>query len=261
MTAEERGLRYTFGDDEAAALRLGLVAEVFAETTRAFVAEWSPSVGGRGLDLGCGPGHSTALLAAASHADEVVGLDSSGAFVAAARRTYPQLRFERRDATAPLPPPAPTLAFARLLLAHLPEPAARADAWGRGLAPDGRLLLEEMEGLEARDPALADYEERVLAVVAHQGAPMYAGPLLEPVGVGGALRRLASEVRTIAVPVPVAARIYGLNLARWRHDPYAEASFDAAELDDLAARLERLTVDGQGHVGWGVRHVVVERAA
>jgi hypothetical protein len=150
--------------------------------------------------------------------------------------------------------------FGRLLLAHLSEPAARAASWALGLAAGGRLLLEEMEAIDAADPVLAEYEERVLAVVAHQGAPMYAGPELDDVAAPEGLRQLASEVTTIAVPVPVAARIYGLNLARWRHDPFAITTFDAADLDDLAGRLEQLAIDGRGTVGWDVRHVVVERA-
>jgi SAM-dependent methyltransferase len=261
VTAEEREPRYTFGDDPTAGRRLGLVAAVFADATEAFVASSGPVHGGTALDLGCGPGHSTALLAAASGAAEVVGLDRSPAFVAAARRTYPSVCFRCHDVTQPLPAPAPTLVLARLLLAHLADPAARARSWAAQLAPGGRLLLEEMEWIDTRDPVLADYEECVLAVVAHQGAPMYAGPLLAPVGVDDGLRRVSSDLRAIEVPVPVAARIYGLNLGRWRHDPYAEATFAAAELDDLAARLEQLALDGQGSVGWGVRHVVLERGA
>ena len=258
---EEHEPRYTFGDDEGAGERLRLLAEVFAEATRAFVASSGPDRGGTALDLGCGPGHSTAVLAAATTAAEVVGLDRSAAFVAAARRAFPRLRFECRDVTQPLPAPAPSLVFARLLLAHLPDPAARARAWAAQVAPGGRLLLEEMEWIDARDPVLADYEERVLAVVAHQGAPMYAGPLLDPLGVDDGLRRVSSDVRAIEVPVPVAARIYGLNLARWRHDPYAEATFTPAKLDALAAGLDQLAVEGRGHVGWGVRYVVLERSA
>jgi trans-aconitate 2-methyltransferase len=42
------------------------------------------------VDLGCGPGNSTAVLAARWPAAEIVGLDSSDAMIAAARRDAPE---------------------------------------------------------------------------------------------------------------------------------------------------------------------------
>jgi SAM-dependent methyltransferase len=49
------------------------------------------------VDLGCGPGHWTAYLAAAGL--DVHGVDLSADFVAHARATYPDLRFEHRSMT------------------------------------------------------------------------------------------------------------------------------------------------------------------
>jgi SAM-dependent methyltransferase len=250
--------RYTFGDDERAARRLELVAHVFEASSRALLGGLSvrPRLA---LDLGCGPGFSTALVAAETGAGTTVGLDRSEAFVAAARVAFPGLRFVRHDVTTGFPTAPPDLVFARLLLAHLPQPAARARAWARGLAPGGRLVLEEMEGIDAPDPALAEYEEKVLSVVDHQGAPMYAGPLLAGLGDGDGLRLRLDTVRRVAVPTAVAARVYGLNLEGWRHDPFATERFEAADLDALGARLAALARHGDGHVGWGLRQLVLER--
>jgi SAM-dependent methyltransferase len=250
--------RYTFGDDERAARRLALVADVFEASSRALLGGLSvrPRLA---LDLGCGPGFSTALVATATGAATTVGLDRSEAFVAAARAAFPGLGFVCHDVTTGFPTAPPDLVFARLLLAHLPEPAARARAWARGLAPGGRLVLEEMEGIDAPAPPLAEYEEKVLAVVEHQGAPMYAGPLLTGLGDGDGLRRRLATVRRVAVPTAVAARIYGLNLDGWRHDPFATARFEAAELDALRARLAALAREGDGDVGWRLRQLVLER--
>lgn len=75
----------------------------------AFVHEYGASVvdlldpqpGERILDLGCGTGHLTAAIADAVGSDgEVVGIDRSEAMVARARDAYPDLAFERADATA-----------------------------------------------------------------------------------------------------------------------------------------------------------------
>ena len=248
--------RYTFGDDDRAARRLQLLADVFEPSSRTLLG----SLGVRprlALDLGCGPGFSTALVAAATAAETTIGLDRSEAFVADARAAFPGLAFVCHDVASGFPTVAPDLVVARLLLAHLPDPAARARAWARELAPGGLLVLEEMEWIDAPDPALEEYEERVLAVVEHQGAPMYAGPLVAALGAGDGLHRRFDTVRRLRVPTAVAARIYGLNLARWRHDPSARARFDPADLDALAARLAALARDGDGHVGWGVRQLVV----
>jgi trans-aconitate 2-methyltransferase len=49
----------------------------------------------RVVDLGCGPGNSTAVVAAAWPAAEITGLDSSPTMLAAARTAHPELHFEQ----------------------------------------------------------------------------------------------------------------------------------------------------------------------
>jgi hypothetical protein len=57
---------YTFGDTSLAARRLALLADVFEPPSRAFLAEFTRVAGDQldlAVDLGCGPGHSTRLVA------------------------------------------------------------------------------------------------------------------------------------------------------------------------------------------------------
>jgi trans-aconitate 2-methyltransferase len=49
------------------------------------------------IDLGCGPGNSTAVLAARWPGAAITGLDSSAEMLAAARRDYPQIGWECGD--------------------------------------------------------------------------------------------------------------------------------------------------------------------
>ena len=260
--AARPGVRYTFGDSDAAAHRLELLARTFERSSREFLAAAVPEPPRLALDLGCGPGFSTALLAATTGAARTVGLDRSEAFLDAARRAFPTLEFIRHDvAAASFPTSGPDLVFARLVLAHVPDPAGLARRWAHGLVPGGRLLLEEMEWIDAPHAVLADYEARVLAVVEHQGAAMYAGPLLAGLAEDDEVRCRFTTVRTVCVPTPVAARIYALNLEGWRRDPFAVERFDRQDLDTLAVQLARLATDGDGSVGWGLRQLVVERGA
>jgi hypothetical protein len=98
----------------------------------------------------------------------------------------------------------------------------------------------------------------VSAVVADRGGPMHAGPLLVDLD-GPDLVTRSSTASTLAVPVPAAARLYAMNLAVWRQDPFARAHFADADLDRLAHGLTDLRNAGRGHVDWRLRHVVVER--
>lgn len=51
----------------------------------------------RAVDIGCGPGNSTEVLAARLPGADVSGLDSSADMIAAARQRLPQLRFDVSD--------------------------------------------------------------------------------------------------------------------------------------------------------------------
>src|ERR1700734_948966 len=51
----------------------------------------------RVVDLGCGPGTSTQLLAARYPDAQIIGIDSSEQMLAAARARLPGIRFEKQD--------------------------------------------------------------------------------------------------------------------------------------------------------------------
>jgi SAM-dependent methyltransferase len=94
----------------------------FRPATRDFLRAHLP---GRGtvLDLGCGPGHHAAALAAAGL--DLVGLDLDGAMIAAARAAHPGVRFAEADlaALASLVPRADGAYCIGNVLPHLPPDA------------------------------------------------------------------------------------------------------------------------------------------
>ena len=245
--------RYTFGDSDLAAQRMALVAEVFGASSRALLEHAVPPGGRTALDLGCGPGHSTRLVAEVCRPRRTLGVDGSERYVELARATTPDpaVGFVHHDVTRlPLPEAPADVVYARLLLAHLPDPPGLVERWRSQLRPGGVVVVDEVESIEAPPGVLRDYEDLVVALVAAEGGPMYAGPLLAPLG---------GECVEVLVDAAVAARMYGMNLATWRDRALGLDLASPDDLDRVAAGLERLA-GGHGvrrSVRWVLRQIVV----
>lgn len=262
MSSRDSRPQYTFGDTPLAAERLRLVAEVFAEPSREFLSGAVAAPPRVALDLGCGPGVTTRLVAQVTSAQRTIGLDTSAAFLElAAIDAPPGVEFAAQDATElPLPEAPGDLVYCRLLLAHLPDPGAAVAAWASQLAPGGQLLVDEVEWIETTHPVLARYEETVVGLVASRGAPMYAGPIVDALREGSGWRQESSRVRIVPVATSAAARMYSMNLATWRDDPHIRERHAPDAIEQLARDLETLTESaGTDEIAWGVRQVVYER--
>ncbi|HWC87750.1 MAG TPA: class I SAM-dependent methyltransferase [Solirubrobacteraceae bacterium] len=99
------------------------------------------SAGERALDLGCGTGAFTALLASAGA--DVIGADVAEAALARARSTHPGLSFSLVPIDGPLPfeDSAFSLVWASEVVEHVADTARWLSEVRRVLAPGGRLLL------------------------------------------------------------------------------------------------------------------------
>ena len=96
--------------------------------------------GTRLLDMACGPGHVTA--AAQAKGAEALGIDITPAMVEAARRRFPDSRFEVGDMLDP--PRGPWDAITCRLGAHHVDDSWMEAAW-RVLAPGGRIAIAELD--------------------------------------------------------------------------------------------------------------------
>lgn len=280
---------YAFRDDETAARRLALVSDVFDPGSRAFVrdqvAAHGPADVRLAVDLGCGPGHSTRLLAGATGAASTVGLDASVAFVATAigaepvgaqsgdlsASGAPDLTFLRHDVRrTPFPTQArdADVVYARLLLSHLADVTDAIGGWIGQLAPHGLLLLDEVESIDTDQPALTAYLDLAQRLLAARGQTLYAGPLVNIAlhdlagrGSAGSFEVAHDATEPVRPPVSAAAAMFGLNLTVWRTDPLFRDR--QPELDRLAADLAALAADPEhdGRISWTMRRVAVRRAA
>lgn len=256
---------YAFGDTPAASARLAVLAEVFAPTSTALLLGLGVHPA-RVLDLGCGPGRSTALLTGCFRGATVVGVDRSPAFVAEAASIVPEAGFHVADVAdvvdGRLPGAPADLVYARFVLAHLPEQGAVLARWCGLVAPGGLLVVEETDEILTADPAFRAYLDLSTAAVAAHGGHLHAGPTLSAAAAATGLE----VVRDAAVPLEAtagdAATMFALNLRTLREDPVARDRMTADELDALAARLEARRRDTDRRaVRWDVRQVVLRAAA
>jgi trans-aconitate 2-methyltransferase len=236
---------------------------VFARSTTAFLADTVRRTPELALDLGCGPGHSTHLLATVVAPRRVVGLDASERFIATAMRSATgTVSFRRHDVTTtPFPLGPADLAYSRFLLTHLPDPEAALRTWATLLGPGGMLVVEEVERIETGNPTFTAYLAIVDDVVRRAGGTLYVGPRLEALPPPPTLTRRTSRVAEIRVADRRAAAMFALNVAAWGDDPDVRARHGDAEITSLAATL-RAMAEGPDEVSgitWGLRQIMFER--
>ena len=254
---------YVFGDTERAARRLELVAESWASPTVAFLRNDVPRRPRLAVDLGCGPGYTTRLLAATTGAARTVGLDSSEPFLERARADAPEgISFVRHDLMElPFPTGRVNLMYARLVLSHIPRPDRVVRAWMSQLELGGVLALDEVEWIRTDDPTLRRYLTMLSALLKARGSSLAAGPMVARFDGGRDGRKRTSVVRVHPVPVALAAEIFALNLATWREDPFVRDSQRPEDLDALAAALDELVKGPKKSTAtWGMRQMTFERS-
>jgi len=249
---------YAFGEGDDAAERLGLLHQVFEPTSRRFLEGAAPREPDLAVDLGCGPGHTTRLLAETVAAHHTVGIDASEDFIGRARQQrVPGVEFRVADLLVEDPPVADVV-YARYLLAHLPEPEEQAARWRSRLRAGGRLLLEENGTIEATDPVLARYEELVSTMIAEDGGDLYVGRRLADLAPrdGGSVRR-----DHLQPPIGQVARLFGRNLRTWGPRAVGSGLADVDTVDRLARDLQDM--EGREDIGparWELVQVVLPPA-
>jgi trans-aconitate 2-methyltransferase len=240
---------YSFGDSEIARERLALVADTFDAPTRRLLGDLPAMQPRYVVDMGCGPGHTSALLRARFPHSEVTGLDVSIAMVEEARGRVPSAWFTVADVTQPLRLPADVV-YARLLLGHLPDPAIALAHWAAAIRPPGLIVCEEPVRYRSDDPLFLRYEAAVTAVVAARGATLWAGPALDsdPPGCTRTLDRVVEH----PVRAGRAAAMFWRNAVTW--------SDEVADSVQLIERLRTLEADDPDEVvQWELRQTVWSR--
>lgn len=261
MTQEQH---YTFGDTDRAAARLQALARVFGPSSQSLLASLQRSAGDLALDLGCGLGYTTALLAAHVIESRVLGLDRSPKLLGQARRerSSERVSFAQCDVSAPpFPAPPASLLYSRFLLTHLRDPAQVVQSWAACAQPGARLVLEETAFMHGEHGAFPRYYGLVERMQAHYGQRMYIGEDLAALSESAAWRVEHAEVSVASLPAIDMAGLHGSNLQTWSNDPFAQANYDPASLLELGAELAQIAAGEVpvGPVSCGMAQVVLRR--
>lgn len=168
------------------------------------------------VDLGCGPGNSTALIAARFPDAEVIGLDTSPAMLESARARLPGLSFALADAATWVPERAPDLIYANAVLQWLPDHATLLPRLFGLLAPGGVLAVQMPDNL-------AEHTHRLMRAVAADGP--WAAAIGDP-AVAGRLGRMLEPAAYYDLLAPRAA-----DVDVWR-TAYHHRMADAAAIVD-----------------------------
>ncbi len=254
---------YLFGDNDIAAQRLGLLAEVYAPSSRAFVQDWAIRPPRVVVDLGCGLGYTTHLLADVLQGEQTVGLDHSERFITLAQKQQTaRVAFYHHDITqVPFPVAPADVLFCRLLLTHVQEPQALIARWATQLRPQGLLLMEEVEWIRTNCPVFTTYLDMQRTLFAHQSNCLDVGPLLHALPAPSLLRRRSSRVRPIPVGLEQAARMFALNFRTWKQHPFMQAHYAPECLRQVEEGLQTRVTTSSGDlmIEWGFRQLVYER--
>jgi len=127
------------------------------------------------VDIGCGPGNSTELLAERWPDADILGIDTSDAMLADARKRLPSARFEKGDALHWHAVRAPDVIFANAVMQWVSGHAALLPRLLAQAAPAGVLAVQMPDNLE--EPSHRLMRETALL-----------GPWAPKFGEGGRLR-------------------------------------------------------------------------
>lgn len=156
MSGKGPGPAYLLGDSEAELERLVTQSRFYSELTEEILVRAGIGAGMRVLDLGCGAGDVSLLLASmVGPTGSVLGVDRSGESVRfaqkrAARAGFPSVTFTEGDLTGFVPDTPVDAIVGRFVLLYLTDPASVLRRLCPFVRPVGLVVFHEMDMATAR---------------------------------------------------------------------------------------------------------------
>ncbi|MBX6387988.1 MAG: methyltransferase domain-containing protein [Frankia sp.] len=271
--AEQQRLRparpavgYALHGGEADAHRLATQARALEATTAEFLTAAGLRPGWRCLDVGCGHGQVSLLLATRVRpGGRVVGIDGDAASLRVARRSAADagaaVTFLRADAgSLPARRGRFDLAYTRLLLSHLVDPLEALRAMTTAVRPGGVVAVEDVHidwlgliralpalwggGAGGRaDPVLLEFAELIDTVIRSRGGDPAIGPRLPALLTAAGLTDITAAVRPLPIPADPSGTIVAAMVDAIRDTAISAGLTDAARLDRMRTALRQLPAE------------------
>lgn len=249
---------YTFGHTTIADDRLKLISEVFNPFSKEFIRQNLHQCINSVIDLGCGPGYSTEMLAHATHANIVTGIDISGDFLSAAQERLKTYSFIKCDITDCFPQIKADLIYMRFFLSHLKNIRELITVCIKHLNPNGLIIIDETENVYTDDICFREYLSINEALIHSQGANLFIGKLLDDELKG--LNVLVNNSTLHPVTDSQAAKIFYINtISVWEAEDYIKQNFSKKIRKEISARLYKMgnRSTKQSHITWKMKRIII----
>jgi trans-aconitate 2-methyltransferase len=259
-------MKYVFASDELGGERLLRLHELFSEFTESFLEEYGEKNLSLCLDLGCGPGFTTRLVADTLSPQNVIGLDNSEYFIRKAlefSRDYPTISYQIHDVTKiPFPTEKADLIFFRFVLTHMAKCMESLHNWSGQLKENGLILLEETDSIQTNVSVFRKYLDIADRLLESNGNRLYVGELLENAQYRPFLEKKISRLSHVPATLSQAAKIFQYNILAWRKQKFIKENCSREELDDLEKEMVAFTksTDESVVIEWTIRQIVLQKA-
>ena len=253
---------YTFGTSATAASRLGEIAKYFNPLAADLIQRFASTPCDIAVDIGCGPGFTTDMLAAAANCRKAYGLDKSREFLEIATQQFAHCTFLEHDVTQVPFPVTANVMYARFVLCHLRRPLELVARWITQLNSRGLLFVDEIDAIHTDLEVFKTYLAMAEGMIAAQGACLYVGKALE--GADWEADALVNESLVLSVTNRQAASWFLPNTQTiWNQNEYVLAHLSPKERDAIGRELHRLTATraSRSDITWILRRVVLRKQA
>lgn len=255
-----RDPEYTFGTSSTAASRLEEIGKCFNPLAADFIRQFVPALRDIAVDLGCGPGFTTNMLAEATGCPKTYGLDSSPKFLEMAGQRFSHCTFLDHDVTkVPFPVTADVM-YARFLLCHLRDPLDVVHTWTTQLKAEGLLFIEEIDAIDTDLGLFKTYLAMAEGIIAAQGASLYVGKTL------AAGEHEADVLFNQSVVLPVtnwqaASWFFPNTQTIWNENPYVLDHLTLEKRKSIGDELAQLKTEKDSHsdITWRLRRLVLRK--
>lgn len=251
-------MRYTFGHTNTAAERLKAISDFFNPLAEVIIHSSLKNHTTTAADMGCGPGYTTDMLARATRANEVTGIDISSYFLELAKQAYPDYQFVQDDVTRLKPTRRYDFIYCRFLLSHLQHIDQVLTGWLTLLNNRGILFIDELEGIETDVPVFLKYLETNNKLIRSQGADLYIGSKLDTLINGYSCIRNSCDHIPVADSV-AAGWFFPNSVSIWKDDPVAKSLVSEKERKQISEELYQISQreDNISHITWRMKRILL----